>query len=273
MMNNRIIRIAFVALCSFPLSFSAWTQSANNTAGIRHMVYGGLGLMMPSDQMKQQSMLKSGINFRIGYFNSFSPAQNPFQGGVEIRFDYSKFGANLKETRFSSISYDNGAGTAIPISLSLNTIKKKPDAYQYLIGPSFIWNRNQFFIGASILAGYASISQEKFDFSDSLVHASDASRNKMIKFYYAGHETNNGLVVVPGIKGGFRITSSLSLFAAADYSLGSRQDFEDFILSPVSSPVGGIYSFDALANGTIQVINRFSKFRALTLGIQLAYAF
>src|SRR5687767_13110603 len=78
---------------------------------IKSMVYGGAGLMIPSSAMKERSMIKSGVSFRVGYFYAFSPSVRRTRFGAEVRFDYTKFPADLRPDRdYNVIRYNTGSG-------------------------------------------------------------------------------------------------------------------------------------------------------------------
>ena len=155
---NLVTTVVFVFLLLFFSQLFAQEKRMQPPA-IKSMVYGGAGLMMPSSAMEEKSMIKTGVSFRVGYFFSFSPSARRTRFGAEIRFDYTKFPADLRPDRdYNAIRYNTGSGNYVPVQVELRTLEKKPDAYQYLIGPSVLMERNRSFFQGSVLFGYASLS-------------------------------------------------------------------------------------------------------------------
>ena len=248
-------------------------------SGIRSMAYLGTGLMIPSSAMNKKSMIGNGVNMRVGYFqalirNRTIGTNGTCQIGVEVRLDYTKFKKDLEAPgSLSTIKYSNGSANPATVSLKLLTAKKKPDAFQYLVGPSVSISWDQFFLNPSFLFGYASVAQEPFSYYDSLQSVSNPGLNQNLTFFSSGHETNNGFLFSPGFKAGLRLNKVISVFTSFDYSFGSKQKFTDLLLTPLGSPdpTTGAYEFDEIKNGTIISIERTSRFRAATMSINLAF--
>lgn len=267
--------LSALAVILLQFLFSAAQNShANEPQGIKAMPYAGLGLLVPSGYMNDHSMIRAGINFRFGYFQPLTrPAgKKGFQAGIEVRVDYSKFPADLQPpSGVANLRYNNGGTTPATVALKLESKEKKPDAFHFLIGPSAFFYRRAFFIQPSLLLGYASFAQEPFRYYDTIRSVQDPSQNQSINFYTASHETNNGLVVVPGLKAGYRLNPFIAAFISADYSIGGTHDFTDRLFVPSGNPVNGVYEFQQLKNGTVINSERKSRLRALALGINLAF--
>jgi len=262
-------RSAFILITIIGFCFNCLAQQ-----GIKGMAYSGVGLMIPTGYMQHNSLLKEGVNFRAGYFHSFSPATKRVGIGVELRLDYSKLPADIPYYNYSpTYLYDNGSGQGAQLYMRVKTEKKKPDVFQYLVGPSVLLVSGKWLVQPSLLFGYASVSQEKFSFYDSLIHTTDASQNRNVVFYYGEHETNNGFVLVPSLKSGYRITPKLAALFCLDFSMGSSQVFGDFVLMPSGTPVNNAYKISDIANGTYKPVPRESKFQAFTLSLSIAYTF
>lgn len=262
----------------FVLIFLTSTIAKSQTVkkNIRPMSYLGTGLIIPSTGMNKNAMVKSGVQFRFGHFQPLMK-EKPlklsgfYSVGIEVRFDYSKFRKDhFAPWEMGQIKYDNGTANPVTITPQLVTAKKKPDAFEYLIGPSLMLSWKRMFIQPHFLLGYASAAQEPFVFRDSIRSATTPSENKNIILYSSTHETNNGFVFVPGIKAGRMITSHLGFFIAADYSFGPELAFTDQQFRPVGNPVNGVYDFQQLKNGTTVSVDRKSRFRALTASFNLA---
>ncbi len=241
------------------------------------LTYGGAGLFLPSSDMKTNSMIGNGVNFTIGHYQSITkPASmgsnGSFRLGLEAKLVYSKFDKDLHPPLFTTtLKYDNGTGVASRLSLNYETLKKNPDAFHYLIGPSALMSWNRFFMQPSVLVGYASVSQEAFRFYDNIYPAIDPSQDTTINFYSAGHETNNGFVVVPGLKAGYRFTKCFAAFISMEYSLGSKQEFTDEIYKPLPGPdPQSVYDYYQMTHGTVTEMSRESKLRALMVNLNLA---
>jgi hypothetical protein len=242
--------------------------------GIKAMPYLGLGLMVPSVYMNDHSMIRAGVNFRFGYLQPVTRpiGKNSFQAGMEVRVDYSKFPADLEApSGISNLSYNNGGTRPATIALKLDSKEKKPDAFHFLIGPSAFFSRGSYFFQSSLLLGYASFAQEPFRYYDTIRSVQDPSQNQSINFYAASHETNNGFVVVPGLKAGYRLNPFIAASISADYSIGGAHDFTDRLFVPSGNPVNGVYEFQQLKNGTVTSSERKSRLRALALNINLAF--
>jgi hypothetical protein len=242
--------------------------------GIKAMPYVGLGLLAPSGYMNEHSMIRAGVNFRFGYFQPMTRpvGKKGFQAGVEVSVDYSKFPADLEApSGVSSLRYNNGGATPATVSLKLESKEKKPDGFHFLIGPSAYFSRHSCFFQPSLLLGYASFAQEPFRYYDTIRSVQDPSQNQSINFYAASHETNNGFVVVPGLKAGYRLSPFIAAFISADYSIGGSHDFTDRLFVPSGNPVNGVYEFQQLKNGTVINSERKSRLRALALNINLAF--
>ncbi|HEU4473092.1 MAG TPA: hypothetical protein VFR58_18500 [Flavisolibacter sp.] len=269
-MNTRPLLFAASLLL---LNLSATAQE-KSFSGIRSITYGGVGLISPSPDMKTLSMIDNGVDFRFGHFQSLfrkNLSKGALQLGLELRLNYSKFDYNLQPaSSISNIRYNNGTPTPAAVVLKLESKTKKPDAFHYLIGPSAVFSQEKFFLGASLLVGYASVAQEAFRYYDSIQNTANPAQNRNIDFYSGTHETNNGFVFSPGVKAGFRITRHLAFFVAADYSFGSKQDFVDRIFVPAGNPTNGVYDFQQLRNGTTADRERYSQLRALMLSGNLA---
>jgi hypothetical protein len=238
----------------------------------RSLWYGGAGLFSPSAEMKEASMIDNGITWRTGFMYHFR-SSSAFQIGIEARLDYSKFPAQLEApASVSNLRYSNGSSVET-VSLKLDVKSKKPDAFQYLVGPVVSYSRNKFFLQASLLFGYASISQEPFAFYDSIKSATNPSQDTRVNFFSGGHETNNGFVSVPGIKAGTDAGRHFSFFVALDYSRGSIQQFSDEIYAPDGTPVNGVYTFQQMTNGLVFPTDRFSWFRAMAITGNVAFRF
>ncbi|MFL5809195.1 MAG: hypothetical protein ACJ749_06705 [Flavisolibacter sp.] len=256
---------------------------------LRSMWYGGVGLFSPSKTMKESSMLGNGFSWTTGYSYKFGPRvlylsekvktkighpASSLRLAIELRVDYSKMPGNpVAPSSASSLRYTNGSTEVQSVSLKLHVKPKKPDAFEYLVGPSLFYEKEKFFLQSSLLIGYASVSQEPFAFYDSLKSASDPAQNRNVIFYTAGHETNNGWVLVPGVKAGIDLTRQTSFFVAFDYSIGSSQHFSDQVFVPEGAPSNGVYSFGQMNNGTLVPIERNGRFRALAISGNLAFKF
>lgn len=237
------------------------------------MWYAGTGIFSPSSGMKRSSMLANGLTWRTGYNYSFGSV-SPFCAGFELRLDYSKFpGRPEAPSAVSSLRYTNGSASPQLVSLQLDVKPKKPDAFQYLIGPALFYSTEEFFLQSSFLFGYASVSQEPFAFFDSIRSASNPADNRNIIFYTAGHETNNGFVFVPGVKAGIELTRHIGFFASLDYSIGPRQHFSDLVLIPQGSPVNGTYTFQQLNAGELSPVERTGHFRVAVVSGNLSIRF
>ena len=262
-----------VILCQF-LYAEAQKNQADTQQGIKAMPYIGLGLLIPSGYMNDHSMIRAGVNFRFGYFQPLTRPlrKNGLQAGVEIRVDYSKFPADLQApSAFSNLRYNNGGTAPAMVALKLESKEKKPDAFHFLIGPSVFFSRRSYFFQPSLLLGYASFAQEPFRYYDTIRSVQDPSQNQLINFYAASHETNNGFVVVPGLKAGYRLHPFIAAFISADYSIGGTHDFTDRLFVPSGNPVNGVYEFQQLKNGSVINSERKSRLRALALNINLAF--
>jgi hypothetical protein len=264
-----------LAVILFQFLFAGAQKNLNYAQqGIKAMPYLGLGLMVPSGYMNEHSMIRAGVNFRFGYFQPVTRpvGKNGFQAGVELRVDYSKFTADLEAPlSVSNLRYNNGGTTPATVSLKLESKEKKPDAFHFLIGPSAYFSRRSYFFQPSLLLGYASFAQEPFRYYDTIRSVQDPSQNQSINFYTASHETNNGFVVVPGLKAGYRINPFIAAFISADYSIGGSHDFTDRLFVSSGNPVNGVYEFQQLKNGTITNSERKSRLRALALNINLSF--
>src|SRR5688572_26216502 len=122
-----------------------FSSAQNQMPGIKAITYGGVGLFLPSSHMKENSMIGDGVNFSLGHFQGLGKVRKGLQWGIEVRFDYSKFEKDLyAPAKVQSILYNNGSGTPTTLSLELETIEKKPDAYHYLVGPSVLMSFGKF---------------------------------------------------------------------------------------------------------------------------------
>lgn len=251
-------------------------QETGTMKPFRSQIYGGYGAMLPSSGMKENSMIKNGISFRLGYFQGLGKARQmgtgQVQWGAEIRLEYSKFPHEIVlPPTLRALRYDNGTSSPVPLNPERYAKDKKPDAFQYLIGPSAVYSRDRFFVQPSILVGYASVSQEEFQFTETLRYQGTPQQTARVELYTGTHETNNGYVVVPGIKAGYRLSKRLSAFADFTYSLGSKQEFTDAIISPLGPPNDqGVYSFSQLRSAPLNTYNREGKFRAFFASANLA---
>jgi|GEM_PF-6078914 len=253
-------------------------QAQEKFAPVKTISYGGFGAFLPSSDMKDNSMIDNGINFSVGHFQSVTKpyklgTNGFFRLGLEARLIYSKFEKDLQPpASIRALRYDNGSGTPAALAINYETLKKKPDAFHYLLGPSALFGWNKFFLQPSVLFGYASVSQEQFRFYDVLHLTTDPAQDTPIDYYTAGHETNNGFVVVPGVKAGWRLHKSVAAFVSVDYSMGSKQEFEDKVYQPSGTPDGqGIYDFSEMAGGTLVPYARSGKLRALMVNVNLAF--
>ena len=223
-------------------------------------------------------MIGNGINFTFGHFQSITKSSSmgtngSFRLGLEAKLVYSKFEKDLNPPLFTrNIKYDNGSGLASGLSLNYETLKKDPDAFHYLIGPSALLSWDKVFIQPSLLVGYASVSQEAFWFYDELFPATNPANDTTINFYSAGHETNNGFVVVPGLKAGYRFHRNFAAFVSLEYSLGSKQEFFDQLYKPLTGPdPQSVYDYYQVTHGTTEEMKREGKLRALMVNLNLAF--
>ena len=245
---------------------------------IKSLTYAGSGLFLPSSEMKTNSMIGNGMNLNFGHFQGLGRAKAMGTGtlrwGLEARLTYSKFDKDLHPPLFlRTLKYDNGTGTASSLSLSYETLKKNPDAFHYLLGPAALMAWDKFFLQPSLMLGYASVSQESFRFYDNVYPAVNPAQDTLINFYTAGHETNNGFVIVPGIKAGYRFHKNFAAFLSIDYSLGSKQEFSDQLYQQLSGPdPQSVYDYYQLTHGSMTEYKREGKLRALMLNLNLAFS-
>ena len=239
---------------------------------IRSVSFAGAGLFLPSSHMKENSMIGNGVHFSFGHFQGLGKPIKNMQWGLELRLDYSKFEKDLyAPSSVQSILYNNGSGTPVTLNLELETEEKKPDAFHYLIGPSVLMHFDNFLLQPSILAGYASVSQEKFRFYSKVPLPSSPTEDTTINFYSAGHETNNGFVVVPGIKAGYRFHKNFTALISFEYSFGGTQGFDDSLYLPAGTQPSNGFDYYQLTHGTTTQYNRESKLRAFMINLQLAF--
>ena len=255
----------------------AGAQKTESYTPIRSITYGGVGLFLPSSGMKTNSMIGNGVNFTFGHFQSLMKAKPMGKGtiraGLEAKLIYSKFEKDLHPPlSVRSLKYDNGSGVAFGLSLQYETKAKKPDAFHYLIGPSVLMSWDKVFLQPSLLVGYASVAQEGFRFYDRVFPAADPANDTLINFYTAGHETNNGFVVVPGLKAGYRLHKNIAAFLSVEYSLGSVQQFSDEVYKPLPGPdPQSVYDYYQLTHGSMSDYSREGKLRALMVNFNLAF--
>ena len=275
--NNMNLLKSTIKFSLLFLLFPSAVRAQQTYSGIRTLTYGGFGLMAPSSGMKENAMIDNGINFRFGHFQPLTGKKNPSSTafkhlGLEIRLDYSKFPGKLQApASVSSIRYNNGGSTPVALQLKLEAKEKKPDAFQYLIGPSayFAWDR--IFVQPSLLFGYASVAQESFRFTETIDPGIYPGQEELVDFYSGTHETNNGFVFNTGLKAGYRLKPCLAAFVSADYSFGSQQDYTDMVFQPMGAPTNGVYDYLQMRNGTQVSAPRQSKMRLLALTLNLAF--
>lgn len=246
---------------------------AQQAKPVRFMVYGGTGISIPSGYMKEHSQFGNGIGFRGGMILPVASINKTTRVAMEIGMDYSKYTAQLKApASVSNIVYYNGAAN-VPVVFHIDPGTKKPDAFRFLAGPSLLREKNKLLWQFSLLAGYASVSQEPFSFSDSIHYVPDPSRDASVSFYASGHATNNGFLLVPDIKCGWRLLRQVCLLLSANYSFGSVHRFSDRILTPAGAPASGVYQFDQLKNGSFTTRLRESRLNALSFQALLGWTF
>jgi len=263
------------------LSQFAFAQEREPLRPVSAFVYGGIGQILPSSSMQKKSMIDKGVDFSFGYYQSLTAPKKlgksgTYRIGFELAFHYSKFDKALKAPdSIANIRYNDG--TAVPQKLRLRweTLKKDPDAFHYLAGPSVLFSWSRFIFQPSLLAGYASVSQERFRFYDVITNYSGPTQQSEVNFYTAGHQTNNGFALMPKIKAGYRFQQNLALLLAASYSIGGKQKFDDLVLKPADGPVSdqGVYSYNQITTGTLVPGVRQSKLSALLIDLTLALTF
>ena len=270
------IPLLFAALL---MAGACLAQETTAPKPFRSLIYGGYGGMFPSSGMKENSMIKNGISFRFGYFQGIGKAKPMGKGlvqfGAELRIEYSKFPHEIVlPPSLQALRYDNGTSTPVPLNPDRYAKDKKPDAFQYLAGPSAVYSKDKFFVQPSVLLGYGSVSQEEFQFTETLRYQGTPQQTARVEEYIGTHETNNGFVAVPGVKAGYRISKRLSAFADLTYALGSKQEFTDAIIAPLGPPNDqGVYSFSQLRGAQLNTYNREGKFRAFFASVNLALTF
>jgi hypothetical protein len=241
--------------------------------GIRSLSYGGVGKFYPSSEMKKNSMIGNGVNFVAGHYQSLTKTDGKVSVGVEARISYSKFEKALQApSAVRSIRYENGSGAPVKLTLNLQTLKKNPDAFHYLIGPSVLLSFDKFFLQPSLLVGYSYISQEAYKFYDNIYSAIDPSKDTVISFFYGNHETNKGFGIVPGLKAGVRFHKNIAAFISADYSMGPKQKYTDYQYFPAGTPDPQTgYDYFQVTHGTVATIKRESKLKALMVNFNVAF--
>jgi len=263
------------------LSQFAFAQDKEPLRPVSAFIYGGVGQILPSSSMQKKSMIDKGVDFSFGYYQSLTAPKKlgksgTYRIGFELALHYSKFDKALRAPdSISNIRYQDGTGVPARLRLRWETIKKDPDAFHYLAGPSALFSWKRFLVQPSLLAGYASVSQEKFRFYDVVTNYSTPTQQSEVNFYTAGHQTNNGFVLMPKIKAGYRFQQNLALFLNASYSLGSEQKFDDMVFRPGAgaSSDQGVYSYSQITAGTLVPGTRESKLNAFILDVTLALTF
>jgi hypothetical protein len=257
-------------LAAFILSFTSVLR-AQVLRPVKLMIYGGYGISVPSGYMKVHSQLGNGNSFRGGFILPVMDAGSNRRLAIELCMDYSRYAAQLKAPEaLDHINYDDGQ-SVLPVNFRIDPGTKKPDAFRFLAGPSLLLEKKRLVFQISFLAGYSSVSQEPFSFTDSIRSSADPSQNTRINFYSSGHATNNGLVLVPGLKIGWRCLNRLSVLAAADYSFGPAHHFTDRVFLPLGDPQNDVYMFSQLKNGSVMQSERTSRLKAFALQACLAF--
>jgi hypothetical protein len=222
--------------------------------------------------MKENSMIGNGVNFSFGHFQSVSKVKHGMQWGVEARLDYSKFDKDHYAPKTeTSIPYNNGTSSPVILPLTLETAKKKPDAFHFLIGPSALIFHKKFLFQPSLLAGYASVSQEEFRYTTHIVNPANTTQTAPVVIFSGFHETNNGFVIVPGIKAGYRLHKNIAALLNLEYSLGSKQVFPDRLYKPAGTASASGYDYNQMTSGSQIILQRESKLRAFIANFNIAF--
>jgi hypothetical protein len=132
-------------------------------------------------------------------------------------------------------------------------------------------SRNKFLLQPSLLAGYASVSQEEYHYVTHIVNPSNPGQTATIRMFGGYHETNNGFVIVPGIKAGYRLHRNITAFIDLEYSLGSKQVFPDREYKPAGSPSPSGYDYNQMTNGSEIIVQRESRLQALITNFVIAF--
>ncbi len=260
-------------------SGAALAQQTETWKPFRAQVYVGYGAMLPSSGMKENSMIQNGNTMRFGYFQGIGKpttlGKGQLQLGAELRLEYSRFAHEITlPASLKTLRYDNGTVSPVPLNPDRYAKDKKPDAFQYLIGPSAVYAKGRYFLQPSLLVGYASVSQEEFAYTETIRYQGTPQQSARIEVYGGTHETNNGVALVPGIKAGYRLAKRLSVFADLSYTLGAKQEFSDYIIAPLGPPNDqGVYSFNQLRGAPVNTYLRQSLFRAFFISVNIALTF